>query len=183
MARGLTVVGLALTLAVGALTFLLTFLLGDRWGMPKVDQWGMPKVDQWGLCLFTPVTFGASALVGSLLWHDLGLPRQRWMKAATATKNHWLCMGNAVFYPGMDVKQQLLEAEPEMERMKKWLSSPDAVQALRKLRQSPVPITRRDAIELDRLCFISQHRHEEQSRASRAIEWQHALDELGSPAP
>lgn len=118
------------------------------------------------------VTAGLSAFLGSL-WIDEGGPDYRRHKEFS---RQWL-RSDAIF-GWMTDAWQWAEADPDLKRMGKWLASPEAVEALKALRLSHVPITNRDAVELDELTTQTVDRLHRESREARAEEWNRTLNQL-----
>lgn len=86
-----------------------------------------------------------------------------------------------------DEEDQLNEAKPDLDKMKRWLAAPTATDVLRQIARSPVPLTLRDALGLDELAAVDETRQQAQNQANAAAavaqEWQRSLQVLAQPDP
>lgn len=118
--------------------------------------------------VFMPVTL-VSFFVGSAFV----FPRLKKSQQAQAHVTPWVRTDT----PRSPV-EQMSEAKRDVERLTRWLTAPAAVVALRELSRGEVPITERDAFELDLLVKADHKARAHQAERAKDAVWQECLDQL-----
>lgn len=122
----------------------------------------------------------------SVFW---GFPVYQIIKAVVLERRPWLKRARQLFTTWTGANRvdpenaALMEAvQPDVKRLARWLKTPQSAAALQIIAKGPVPVTRRDAQQLDRLVAEARAAAKAQHAQNQAQEWEDSLRELAAHA-